>query len=335
MNPKPPALQREEWDFTKVPNSELAGCCWWEYARDSAFIRDTLHGYREWFLAGATGGETGDALCKRMSRIQSIGDVSNTFVRGCSYRRGIVWQSWLPDRENFRHPDAPPITGSFPDPWQTLSAGERSHRACLANYGEGLVPRPMERGDYLEAEDIGKHCRAKWERVLSAFHKIQDENPGKSEGQLREEGKLGPYEEIPPSLFLESGREITVLRIAWANYTNDELVRAFRKWVKEHRPKEIPVPSNKGRKPGDVRAHLTRLAVMRLLSRYKTSEVLNPKADGLKAILGSAQFSGSKWLDSTKWHDARREAGRFFHGLFPFLPADDKPLSWERLPPNK
>jgi hypothetical protein len=38
--------------FSDVPVDELAGCCYWEYARESAFIRDTLQRYREWSAEG-------------------------------------------------------------------------------------------------------------------------------------------------------------------------------------------------------------------------------------------------------------------------------------------
>jgi hypothetical protein len=73
----------------------------------------------------------------------------------------------------------------------------------------------------------------------------QQKYPGRSEIHLIEEGKLKPWPGIPPSLFWESGREVTVLRIAWANYTNDELVQAFRQWVKKHRPTRLPVPASR------------------------------------------------------------------------------------------
>ena len=29
-----------DWNFDNVPEKELAACCYWEYARESAFIRD-------------------------------------------------------------------------------------------------------------------------------------------------------------------------------------------------------------------------------------------------------------------------------------------------------
>ncbi|MCE9609883.1 MAG: hypothetical protein K8R23_06700 [Chthoniobacter sp.] len=332
MNPKPPALQREEWDFTKVPNSELAGCCWWEYARESAFIRDVRQRCLE---SRRTDAPNDEQLHQDVQKLQSIGDASEVFLRGCFLEPGIIYQSISEKLPHFRHPESHPITGSFPAPWQSLSSGERACRALVASYGKGIAPKPIERTHGHEAEDIAKSYRSRWHEVITAFHKIQKENPGKSEVQLRAEGKLEPYEEIWPSLFWESGCETTVLRIAWARYTNDELVQAFRKWVKKHRPKEIPVPSNKGRKPGDVRTHLTRLAVVRLLSRFRISQILNPKLEETAAILNSAQFSGNKWLDSTKWHDARREAGRLFRELFPFLSTEEKPLSWERPTPRK
>lgn len=332
----PASLPREEWDFSAVPDDELRGCCYWEYARESEFIRETLRQYRESLHTGfSRDAKTSDAIFARMDRIQSIGDISNVIVCGCSFEPGTVWQSMDPDSANYRHREAPPVTGSFPGPWQSLSRGEQAYRSRLANYGEGIIPKAIERGDYLEAEDIAKHCRSKLDVVFSAFQELQRQNPGKSEVQLREEGKLVPYEETPPSLFWESGREVTVLRIAWANCTNDELVRAFRLWVKTNRPKPIPVPSNKGRKPGDLRAQLTRLAVLRLLSRFKPSEILDPQSKEGRAILEAKPFSGRKWFDTTKWHDARREAGQFFRRLYPFLPVTEKPQSWVRRPPGK
>ena len=329
------SLTREDWDFSDVRVDELVGCCYWEYARESAFIRDTLQRYREWWADGGKRDKANDELFARTDRIQSGGIGAEMLLHGCAFKAGTVWQSTDQEREDYRHPEAPPITGSFPDPWQLLSRAERGYRARLANYGTGLVSAPIEKGDGHDAEDIAKYWRSKWNATLSAFHELQRQNPGKSEVQLRDEGKLAPYEEIPPSLFWESGREVTVLRIAWANYTNDELVQAFRQWVKKHRPKQVPVPSNQGRKPGDVRAQLTRLAVMRLLSRFKLSHILNPRRDARFMIWETKPFAGRKWLDATKWHDARREAGQVFRGLFPFLPPAEKPLSWDRQPPGK
>jgi hypothetical protein len=32
------SILRIEWDFAAVPDDELLACCYWEYARESAFV---------------------------------------------------------------------------------------------------------------------------------------------------------------------------------------------------------------------------------------------------------------------------------------------------------
>ena len=72
---------------------------------------------------------------------------------------------------------------------------------------------------------------------------------------------------------------------------------------------------------------------MRLLSQFPVSELLDGRTNLGLAILSSKAFSGQKWLDDNKWYDARREAGKLFHRMFPFLPTDDQPLSLFRQKP--
>jgi hypothetical protein len=33
-------LNEFDWNFDAVPDAELVACCYWEYARESAFIRE-------------------------------------------------------------------------------------------------------------------------------------------------------------------------------------------------------------------------------------------------------------------------------------------------------
>jgi hypothetical protein len=124
--------------------------------------------------------------------------------------------------------------------------------------------------------------------------------------------------------------EFLLFSIAWKDFTNNQIAASFRKWVKQVRPQDTVAPSRRGHKPGDWRANLTRLAVMRLLARYTALALVDPREDRFPAIWGTKQFSGRKWRDVTKWYDARREAGALFHKLFPFLAKDEKPLSWHR-----
>jgi hypothetical protein len=183
-------LPPNEWDFTEVPDTELIGCCYWEYARESDFIRRTLHRYREWFLSGAERSKESERLFAAMDGIQSIGDVSDVIIRGCSFPAEMKWQTDDPDAENYCHPDADCITGSFPAPWLTLSNAERACRARTANYGKRLISPAIDRGHYFEAEDIGKYCRARAKQISAEYRRIQAENPGKTEVQLIQEGKL-------------------------------------------------------------------------------------------------------------------------------------------------
>ena len=329
-------LQWEDWDFSDVPNEELIACCYWEYARESTFIRETLQHYREYFHRGfIKDPKKSDAIFDRMDRIQSIGDISDVIIRGCAFPADMVWQSADQNAKDYRHPDADPITGSFPAPWQRLPQPERTSRSRMTNHGTGSVPVPFERAHWSEARDIAQHCRTKVDAINAAYHRVQEENPGKSEVQLIEEGKLQPGPDPTASLFWESGREVTVVRISWEDYTNDQLVQYFRRWVKASRPERLPVPSRQGHKPGDWRARLTRLAAMRLLANLKPSEISAARGKLASEVCESKQFSRCKWLDTIKWHDARREAGQIFCTLFPFLPPSEKPRSWLRKAPNK
>jgi hypothetical protein len=140
---------------------------------------------------------------------------------------------------------------------------------------------------------------------------------------------------MPKPSFISSTRETLMVDIAWDCFTNDQIATYFRQWVKVARPKGLTAPSGQGHKPKDWRANLTRLAVMRLLARFTALEIVDPRRNTFPAIWETRQFAGRKWSDVTKWHDARREAGQLFHTLFPFLPKDQKPLSWNRQAPAK
>ncbi len=332
-------LAHDDWDFTDVPADELVGCCYWEYARESEFIRSTLGRYREeWYVPGDAATKGFPASWKAMDQIQSIGYAAEVFIAGCVFRPGQTSQSKDPNKPNYRHPQAPPISGSFPAPWQSLNGAERKYRGRIRNEIGQFHIVPVKLSHWGWANEIARHSqcvaddqhnkRMAWEREF--FRRDTKGNlftlPGAPDAP--------EFAEIRPGLrwgFLES----LLVDIAWGQFTNDEIATYFRRWLKRGRPKELKAPSNRGRKPGDWRAHLTRLAVMRLLSRFKTSDILNPRRTVSHPIFDSPQFARLKWHDATKWHDARREAGQLFRRLFPFLPAEEKPRSWDRRLPGK
>lgn len=53
------SLEEVDWNFDGVPDGELIACCYWEYARESKFIRERLQAYRKkwWCPGGELGAE--------------------------------------------------------------------------------------------------------------------------------------------------------------------------------------------------------------------------------------------------------------------------------------
>lgn len=317
-----------------MPDAELVACCYWEYARESAFICEL----RQRCVQNWRAGSNWDLqLHADLQEVQNIGYASEVFMRGFFFEPDVKYQNINERLANYRHPGAPVITGSFPAPWQSLSKEERCERSGIRSDRTVIPLVPIKRGDWHDAADIARWAEGRWHELHDAYEKARQENPETSEVDLIKQGKLKEFPGIQPSLYWEGGGEVTVVSIQWSNFTNEELVQYFRRWVKANRPKHLGNPDARGHKPKDWRANLTRLAAMRLLARFTTKEILGTRRTmavaACQPIHQAKQFASDKWGDPTKWHDARREAGKLFHKLFPFLPANEKPLSWERQAP--
>ena len=323
-------LSEHDWNFDNVPNRELVACCYWEYARESAFIRGLRQRCWEYwrprfYTAGWQSEPEEQQIHEDLQKVQSIGYPSEVFLRGFSCPPAGV----LPDAPPLKPGEAHRLTGSFPKPWQELSGPERENRSDIGTDVKRIPLVPFQRGSSLDAKDIIESVQSRRNAVETENDRVRKENPTFSEEALLQTGKL-KYPNIPASLFWLSGLEMTVVGINWSSFTNDKIVQYFRQWVRKNRPKDMPGPNNQGRKVGDWRAYLTRLAVMRLLSRHKAAEIVNDPKNRFAAVWKANQFSGDKCADVNKWHDARREAARFFRKLFPILPPDEQPLSFKQ-----
>src|ERR1041385_1382074 len=51
-----------EWNFDDVPANALAACCYWEYARESAFLLDLKRRWGEWDRSGKFPEELGRGI---------------------------------------------------------------------------------------------------------------------------------------------------------------------------------------------------------------------------------------------------------------------------------
>ena len=323
------------WNFDSVPDRELVACCYWEYARESAFIlglrKRSWEHWKPLYLKDKWWNTPKDeGLYSDLQRIQSIGYPAEVFLHGISCPPDGV----LPDALPLRPDEVHRLTGSFPKPWQKLTKEERAYRSHIGTDVERVPLVPFKRGYPFEAKDIAEWVKSRQNERDLANAQARRDNPGLTEEALCRLGKLH-FPEILPSLFWAGGTEVTLVHIHWASFTNDEIVNCFRKWVKANRPERYEAPDGKGKKLSDWRANLTRVAVLRLLSRFTPLEIVDPRRNKFPAVWGTKQFSRAKWRDVTKWYDARREAQKVFHTLFPFLAKDEKPISWDRRAPDK
>jgi hypothetical protein len=83
-------------------------------------------------------------------------------------------------------------------------------------------------------------AEGRWHSLNEEFQKVRRDNPETSEVDLIAQEK--PFPGIQPSLYWERGSEVTVLTINWADFTNEEIIQYFRKWVKKNRPEQSHNP---------------------------------------------------------------------------------------------
>jgi hypothetical protein len=313
--PKEPCgLEETEWNFCRerVPDRELVACCFWEYARESAFIRGVRERSLKHWMPLYSKARWWDSpqdknLHRDLQTIQSIGYPAEVFLRGISCPPDDV----LPDAPPLKPGEVHSTTGSFPKPWQNLSAKERDYRSHLGTDVSRIPLVPFERGHAFEAKDIREWVESHRREIHEANATVRRKNPKKTEEALLREGKL-QFPTIAPSLYSGSGKEMTVVGIHWGSFTDDEIASYFRKWVRANRPSHIPAPNDQGKKLNDWRVALNRLGIMRALHVFTFADKRFPEA---------FKERGEKHC-----YTARKLALEKFAELLPFLPKEEKPI---------
>ena len=297
-------MSKFEWDFDNVPNDELVACCYWEYARESTFIRRT----RQHFSARKAGEKFNAKLWRNFEKIESIGYAAEVFLLGFL----------VEDVESAKasRPDAPRITDRFPASWQSLSGVERKYRACIRSEVEacGIVPFKHS-GDIITAEVLLEKAMEYSKQYRNAAAKAHDANPGWGETTLRRWGKYPKFEPKASALWEDDGGESAIVKIAWEHFTDDEIVKAFKRWVELNRPAGAGKASHPGRrKEKGYRDYLAWLGMMRLMSvcPFTSMERKLPEA-------------WSRYRNAD-WPRARKKAIGIYKTLFPFLPKTDLPI---------
>lgn len=307
---KPDGLWEVEWNFDDVPDDELAACCLWEYARECSSFATTSARHAE--AMAAIRARTHPAPCD-LPEYEALLEA--------------YWgtdEGYMQYYETIRTCGGPAAL-----PWQLIRAEVRV--SLSKQVGVHEVSQPL-------APAMRRQLEALWKANLVEWEPVRNE-PGydpEEDGMAYEESL--PHVDEPGHKGEPYGETVIAFAVDFRKFSDKEIAGVFAAWLKANRPEDAPEPTGRGHKPGDWRANLTRLAVMRLLGRYTPGEILGttktPALKQCEAIRETRQFAAAKWSDATKWHDARREAGRLFRQLFPFLPPDEKPLSWERPAPG-
>ena len=319
-------LSGNEWNFDSVPPEELEVCCYWEYARESNFIRGVCDRFRamaNWTMDFAGQQEWVGADFRKIEA--SLGRTAYLFQEVIQDFDVNAWVKMgaLSPAPHSPSPAESPIEGQpsykrvaspFPEPWQSIPPDVRLILIKTAARPSALFPAfrwasrfyARQMADLCEAQNPpSKEALRKWGFTWCSSPKS---------GGIQEEfwGDM-PRKERPSRLYA-NGEERLIVEIEWGRFTNKEIVACFREWVKVHRPKSVKGPDGRGQKKNDWRAALDRLGTMRALNAYSRTE--NDFPAGIKKRAGR----------NCNWE--RQEAGEKFRELFPFLPESEKPIHW-------
>jgi len=121
-----------EWNFDGVSEDELVACCYWEYARESEYIRERHQTHQELVRKQGYGLTVWGALP------QHHGGISNAFLRPQD-------QAFISD-------------SNFPAPWMNLKCKPKTDI-------RDIEWTPLARGDWSEVRVLA-HIYGEWEREM-------------------------------------------------------------------------------------------------------------------------------------------------------------------------
>ena len=123
-------IDQLDWNFDGVPDRELVACCYWEYARESAFLVELRR--RSWvhWLPLHQKGERSKppedkTLYEDLRKVQLLGYPMEVFIRGMSFPPDEM----LTDSPTDRSGKIVRRGAQFPKPWQASALAERASRA--------------------------------------------------------------------------------------------------------------------------------------------------------------------------------------------------------------
>ena len=299
-SPAPPrTLSEDDWSFrdkTRLPDAELEVCCYWEYARESAFILSVRERCRRMADLGLDFTQRRERIAADFSRILVLGRIARLFQEGIYPLGGTT-----------HYPDA---VSPFPQPWQSLPPEMRRMLLETASWSD-------DRALKIPAFRWSQWAEAVWlAKRYAVLHPPCPEPPTTRWFSRRmeyfvkgvEPAEKFWWENKPrterPSWMPARGEETLLVEIDWGRFTDKQIKACFCKWVDTQRPKNVKEPSRRGHKDSDWRVALNRLGIMRALKAYSFAHPRFPQP--LKNLGDKACYA------------ARKKAGEKFRELFPF-----------------
>lgn len=276
----PGTFAREEWDFRSVTDDELLACNYWEYARESARIRAFYQP------------KASDVFPAPPMQPEIRTPDGRVFIK--AHRSPIdgtrlqfseqIWEYALPIRITVQKAGEAGVSPEIlSHPWQSLPSSAR--RAVVGELAPYFAAHPA--------------------LTFLPFNRCSD---------LRDSG-LADKDYRCAELDRELGIERFRAEIDWAQFTDVQIIRAFRIWINENRPKGFGRANEKGtRKGAGLSSNLSWLAIMRLMNFHPYTRI------------GTVLPDAERFYRSADWPRSRKKAERFFHELFHFLPREDRPI---------
>lgn len=313
-------LRVSEWDFTRLPESELIAGCLWEYARESPSIGaranrqklsvDGITGIKTWRGEPIDEAEFDRRDKQLRAEEQAIGYDAEEFA-GRFLGSDVGWVYFYRTLTRY-------VTPSI-NPWQDLP--KRLRRTMVKQLGERTLMQPL-------AESMVADLEKLWDANSAALKAVRERVRPPDDDT--EDGEL--YTPSSPVRLPEDNRRAAsrttavAFTVDFSRFSNREISAEFERWLAANRPSRWRRPSNlfpvlaRGRKENDYRVALERLAIMRLL-HWTTPRSLRFEQSRAWRLYGAKEPTFRREIQGCL---------RFFHQSFPFLPKSERPRSFER-----
>lgn len=295
------ALQREDWDFSRLPKNEYLAALHWEVRRECPDAAEVVLAGKAWLEGELSDRRPPYPMRKGKRRPKFNPRLSD--AEGVRLRTQCLFAEFVPTSEfSFHHKWSlkqnrieynhwlanclRPLVKNYNVPWLGLL---REERIRLRSIMEG------------SADANVVHIPSWWEAI--SHYKREKIDAG--------------LPLIFSHSFSFSEMTTLLLRIEW-RYTKKRILTAIKKIIDEYEPQGIPRWSRRGRKHRDWLVVLERLGMMRLLHHYTLAEVRLRVPDAWKLY------------ETRKWYDERRRALKDFRAWSPYAEAEKFfPVSWE------